>query len=173
MNVYTLQSLGLPEIMLWLLTFAVVYGILSQVEIPRSNSARVIIALVSGFMVLFSAPREMVSVMSEMASSLILVVIGLLVLIIFLEMAGLKTKKYIVEKDAQGQPVGEKPANILEAYSFVFGLILLGIAVLVFVNSGGLNLLGLTNVSLPSNLGSWFFLIVIIAAIWFMVREGK
>ncbi|NOZ81876.1 MAG: hypothetical protein GXO63_01875 [Candidatus Micrarchaeota archaeon] len=174
MNVVSsIYNLGIPELMLWLLTFAVVYGVLSQVNIPKSNSARVIIALVSGFMVLFSAPAELVSVMSQMASSLILVVIGLLVLIIFLEIAGVKFKEpEVITPDGKTIKEGVT-ANVFEKYSHIFAVIFIIIAFLVFVNAGGLELLGLRSVYIPQNITSWAFLIIVIVAIWFMIKEGN
>lgn len=173
----SLMNLGFPEIMLWLLTFAVVHGILTQVKIPDSPGARAIIAMVSGFLVLFSAPAQLIAVMSQMASSLLLVVIGLLVLIIFLEIVGLQTGKVVLEQvgtDKEGKPITkQKPASLFQAYPLLFAIILIAIAVLVFTSSGGLELLGFKGIALPTNIGSWVFLLIMIGAIGWMMMESK
>ena len=43
-----LERLGFPDLLLWLLTFAVVYGVLSQAKVPKSAASRAIISIVSG-----------------------------------------------------------------------------------------------------------------------------
>jgi len=50
-----LKAVGFQLVLLWLLTLAVVYGVLSHVEIPKSVSARGVISIVSAFMVLLAA----------------------------------------------------------------------------------------------------------------------
>src|SRR3990172_5660582 len=83
-----LERLGFADILLWLLTFAVVYGILSQVKVPATNAPRAIISIVAGFLVLLAVPTQLVDVLSNISSSLILVGLGILALVVFLEVAG-------------------------------------------------------------------------------------
>src|SRR3990167_6474385 len=84
----TLQNLGFGEILIWLLTFAVVYGILSHVGekgMPKSNASRAIISIVLAFLVLLAVPGALINVLSNLATSLVLVLVGLLVFIVILE----------------------------------------------------------------------------------------
>lgn len=172
----SLANLGFPEILLWLLTFAIVYGILSHAGekgIPKSPAARAIIGLVSAFFVLFSVPASMISVLSQMSSSLVLVLLGLLVFIVFLEAAGIRVGKDVIVIDAEGkQHVKSKPVNIFEAYPVLFGVAFLAIALLIFVASGGMSLLGFPTIHFTDQaVMSYIFLGVIVLAIVWMVAD--
>ena len=71
----------------WLLTFAVVYGISSHIGergMPQNKAARAIIALALAFIVA-PAISPWVTVFMKMAGSMIIIITGLLVFIIFLE----------------------------------------------------------------------------------------
>jgi len=177
LDLTSLANLGFPEILLWLLTFAVVYGILSHAGkdgIPKSPAARAIIGLVSAFFVLFSVPASMISVLSQMSSSLVLVLLGLLVFIVFLEAAGIKVDKEKIVVDEKGKPIskmGEK-VKIFEAYPILFGVAFLVIALLIFVASGGMALLGFPTIHFTdSAVMSYIFLGVIVLAIVWMVAD--
>jgi len=170
------SALGLPDILLWLLTFAIVYGVLSQLHLKLSNATRAIIAMIAGFFVLMAVPGSLIIVLSKMTSSLLLVILGLLVLIILLEVAGhKKTIIEVVGKDEKGNPkMQERHLNILEAHSTVFALIIIIIALLIFISSGGLQLLGIQNISFGGISGNTLlFLLIIIAAIAWMIYESK
>ncbi len=173
------NALGLPEILLWLLTFAIVYGVLSQIQMPKHNATRAIIGMIAGFFVLMAVPGQLITVLSKMASSLLLVILGLLILIIFFEVSGHKTGKRVIElgpPDKEGKPTikSEKAANILEAHPTVFALILIIIALLIFISSGGLELLGIQQISFGGISGNTLlFLLIIIAAIAWMIHESK
>ena len=94
----TLQNLGFPEILLWLLSFAIVYGVLHQVKLPQSNAARAIISIVIGFLVILSAPIEIISFLSKLSSALVMVVLGILILLVFLEIAGIGKGGTLIKK---------------------------------------------------------------------------
>jgi hypothetical protein len=169
----TLQNLGLAQILLFLLSFAVVYGILKQYKIPNSNAAQALIGLAMGFLVLMAAPLALVSVLTAMSSSLILVGVGFLVLIIFLEVTGMKVSAPVY--DAKGKHIGDAPGSIFQKYGYFFAIIIGIIAILIFINSGGLALLGMQSVvSLNSTttMSIAFFLVIVLAIFW-MVSEKK
>lgn len=176
-----LVSIGVPELLLWLLTFAVVYGVLSQIGdkgMPKSQAARVIIALVAGFMVLFAAPASLLLVLTKMSSSLILIVVGLLVLLVFLEISGVKATviKRVVHDPKTGQAVQEhERVSLFEKYGKEFAIVLIIITIAVFVASGGLDLLGFNNISFGSgqNVSTIIFFGIILVAILWMVGEKK
>ena len=135
----TLQSLGLPEITLWLLSFAILYGLMSQVKIPESQAARAIISIVIAFFVILSAPLALTNVLSKMTSSLVIVLIGIIVLLIFVEVAGIKSYKTVPVIDEKGKETGKLEhvkVPIFEAYGYLFVAAFLAIAALIFVNSG-------------------------------------
>jgi len=142
----------------WMLTLAIVYGILEHYKIPKSPSARAVISIVAAFCMLPVGPT-IAPFLTNMIKSLIVIVVGILVALIFVEMLGYKVGK------------GE---NIFEKYPVGFGVVLIIIAILVFVASGGLDLLNIS-VKIDSNmLSAIFFLIVMILGVWWMtVKEGE
>lgn len=169
------EQLGLPEILLWLLTFAVVYGVLSQLKIPQSNATRAIIGMIAGFLVLFAVPGQLITVLSKMASSLLLVVLGLLVIIIFLEVAQVKVHKEEPYQTKEGERgIRKTPISIFEKYGKIIAIILIIIAILIFIYSGGLQLLGIQQITFGGISGNaLLFLIIIIAVIAWMIYESK
>jgi len=152
------RDAGIPLLFLWLLTLAIVYGILSHVSLPQSKGARSIISIVSAFLVLFAtASTEMTLFLSNATTGLIAVGFALIIGIIFLEMTGVK--------------VGEN--NIFKHYPSFFGGILLLIVIGIFISAGGMNLLE-WNLSISSNILSMFlFFGVIIVAMWALLKEEK
>lgn len=169
------SALGLPEILLWLLTFAIVYGLMTHAKIlEKSHATRAIIAIVAGFLVLMGG-TPIIPVLEKMASSLILVVIGLLVLIIFLEVMKVQGKKTITEKTKEGGTIYHKvPIPFYEAYGQILAIILIIASVLIFVSAGGLELLGWKGISFGGISGNTLlFLLVIIAAIAWIIAESK
>src|SRR3989338_6986589 len=63
-----LERLGFPDLLLWLLTFAIVYGVLSQIKMPKSAASRAIIGIVSGLFVFIFAPPTPVFLFFENSS---------------------------------------------------------------------------------------------------------
>ncbi len=157
MQTLDVANLTLPQILLWLLTYAVVYGVLSQVGqgIPKSKAARSIIAIVSGFLVLMSNPTEILAVLSRMTGSMLLVLVGLLVFVVFIEMTHL----------------GEQGIMKKSHISYILFIALVIIAAAIFVSAGGLELLGWQGAVMNISWNTIFFLIIIIAAIWWMVSS--
>ncbi len=170
-----LQGLGLPQILLWLLTFAVVNGVLSQAGTPKSRFARGIISIVLAFLVILSTPAGFISTLAQLSSSIVLVLIGILLLVVFLEVGGIKAHVEVQEVDEEGKPTGRKttqPVSIFEKYGKVFGLAILIIALLIFVNAGGLGLLGLQGIAMSeqATLTIAFFILILIAVVWMVAN---
>jgi len=92
-----LERLGFADVILWMISFATVYGLLSQFGggMPKSKPARAIIGMVTAFFVLMTplAP-QLIAVLSKMSMNMVLLILGLLVFIVFIEMAGVKVGKY-------------------------------------------------------------------------------
>ncbi len=153
----------------WLFTFAIVFGILSHVETPKSRSARTIISLVLAFIV---APvlSPFVGVLMSMIGSLVVLIAGILVFIVFLEIVGIKG--VVSYKDDKGK-TKYKRKSIFIAHGTAFAVLFIIIGVIVFIGSGGLEALGWTGLSanLIYNYPLLFFLIVVALAIWWMASE--
>ena len=166
-----LERLGLADILLWLLTFAVTYGILSQVDIPKgSKEAQAIIAAVLGFLVLLSAPTAMIALLTQMSGTVILIGVALLILVIFMEVAGLSSETDIIK---DGKVVGKEKVSYMSNHPYIFVTIIFIIIALVFVSSGGMNLLGIRMPSTNFNMTGAIFLIAIVAAVAWMIMGKK
>jgi uncharacterized membrane protein len=166
-----IQRLGFVDILLWLLTFAVVYGVLSQVKIPKSREAQAIIAIVMGFLVLMAVPTSMVTFISGISTSLILVGLGLLMLLVFFEVAGLGED---VMEFKEGKSTGKKiRRTFLSKHPYVFGIAMIIIAVLIFIGAGGLKLMGLNVPTGYSLVGIMFFIMIMAAIMWMVFSKEE
>ncbi len=166
-----LSSMGLPEILLWLLSFAVFFGVLEKVKFIPNKEINAIISIVVAFLVLLATPIELLAVLSSMSQSLILLVLGVIVLLVFLEVAGIKHYEYSKDKDGNVTPI---EVSFFSANPKVTAIGFLIIAILIFVGSGGLELLG-WQVDLTSTLSTsmLFFVVVILAILWMITESGK
>lgn len=164
-----IERLGFADVLLWLLTFAIFYGVLSQVKIPKSNATRGIISIVVGFLVLMAAPAKLVGILSVMSSNLLLIVLGILVFLIFIEVSGVKFYEGAA-KDKEGNPVPIY-STLTQKYGKIFAIVLIIIAALIFVGAGGLKLLGWEIALGPLSTMSTLFFVVIILAIFWMIAE--
>lgn len=153
------REAGLPLLFLWMLTLAIVYGILTHVKLPNSNSARGVIAIVTAFMVLFAAAATQVTAfLSTIVTSFVAIAFGLLLIIIFLEMTGTK--------------VGDK--HVFSAHPRFFATIIILIGAAIFI--GAAQVTGLFKFSFGISdavLGMIFFLAVIVAAMWALMKESE
>ena len=53
--IVALREAGFTLVLLWLLTLAIVYGMLSHAKMPKSDTAKGIIAISAAFLVLLAA----------------------------------------------------------------------------------------------------------------------
>lgn len=173
-----LERLGFADIVLWLLSFALVYGILTQIKMPQSNIARAIIGIVAAFFVLLSVPTQLISVLSSMSTGLVLLVVGILVFLIFLELAGVKLGKYEYEgvKETKGTGLHHETKTgmpVFKKHTQAFAALLIVFAILIFVAAGGLNLLGF-NISLNSSTAMTLLILgVIVLAVYWLITERQ
>jgi len=169
-----LESLGLPQILLWVLTFAVVNGILSQANVPQSKFARGIISIVLAFLVILNAPVTLISTLAQLSSNIVLVLLGILLLVVFIEAAGIKATVKKPKTDKEGKVVGieDIDISIFEKYGKGFALALLVIVILIFINSGGLSTLGLQglHVTEQGTISIAFFIMLILAVFWMIAN---
>ncbi len=142
----------------WLLTFAIVYGILSMIGdgIPKSNSSRAMIAIVLAFFSMIVA-EPLMGFLQAMGGSAIVVLTGFIFFIIILELT----------------QTGGGAHDLIGEYPRLFGLVLLIIIVVLFLGSGGAAMIGLTEIVPPIDPATMFFLVVIVLVIWWMISEGN
>jgi len=173
----SLQNMGIAQILLFLLSFAVVYGLLKQYKVPKSNAAQAMIGIAIAFLTIMAAPVALVNVLTEMSANLVLVAVGLLVLIIFLEVAGIHEKVIYDtgKKDKDGKAISDiREVKIFEKYGYAFAIVLGIIAILIFINAGGLGLIGVQNINLSgaSTTTVIFFIIILLAIFWLIGEKG-
>jgi len=170
----SLENLGLVQILIWLLSFAIVYGILDQMKIPKNKGPRTIISLVIAFMVLFAAPIKSVEIISKMSTGLLLFLLAVIIFMIFIETAGVKKLKKHEDLSRKAKTTiheSKEAHNIFEEYSKYFAIAFFLIALLIFIGAGGLDLIGF-NINLGStSIMSLGFLIIIILAIMWMIAN--
>lgn len=126
-----LTGLGLPEVLLWVLAFAVIFGILTKLQIfGKGRAAPALISIVVGFMVLLAVPAALISVISSMSTGLLVVAIGFLVIMSLIEFTG--TKAPYVQYDNQGKPAGIGYDHPFKSHSTVVAILLIVIAAIIF-----------------------------------------
>ena len=148
----SLTSLGLPEVLLWVLAFAVTFGILVELKIFKRAPAT-LISIVVAFLVLMAAPAAVISILATMSTTLILVAIGVLVLVSLLTAGGV--------------------GGVYKRFNWLVELVLIAIVALAFVGAGGLALIGITLPSLAW-IGSipWILVVIGLAVLW-MLYESR
>jgi hypothetical protein len=150
-----LRNLGFQLVLLWLLTLAVVYGILTHLKLPDSATARSAISIVVSFLVLIAAAGTQVAAFaSTLSSYAIAVAFAFVILMIFFGILGFK--------------IGDN--NIFNQHPIFFAASVIMIAALLFVSAGGLNFF--TAISLASPvIGIGVFLFVILATVWTLSKD--
>lgn len=139
----------------WLLTLSITFGVLEHYDMPKSSSARGIIALVAAFVVL-PVGGVIAPFLESLVKGFVVLAAGILVAIIFVEMLGFKA--------------GDVD-NIFEEHPRSFGVIMIILGILVFIGAGGFQLLNV-NVNVSSELITLlFFLAVITIGVWFITSE--
>lgn len=155
----------------WLLTFAIVYGLLEHYEIPKDKSARAVISLVLAFLVL-PAAAPIMSVLTEMGLGLVILFCGILFFLILLELTGTKHREIEEKEGKRGEKVkiiSRGSERIHERHTKSFGIIVIILALLIFIGSGGMELIGIEipNVNMPL----LFFIGIMVLAVWWMAKE--
>ena len=156
--ILNLRAAGFMLVLLWLLTLAIVYGVLSHVGIPKSVTSRGVISIVASFMVLIAAAGTQTAMfISNLTTASIVVAFGLLIAMIFLEITGTK--------------IGGE--HIFAKHPRFFGAAILILLILIFVGLGGLGIVPLPAISISDPLlAIIFFLIVMVASVWILVKES-
>jgi len=146
-------------ILLWLLTLAIVWGMLQHANTPKSPGARSVIAICAAFIVLFLATTMLTDFLGKLIISAVVIGVGLLITIMFLELSGVK--------------VGEGK-NLFQAHPKFFGGIILILVIAVFMGAGGMNIIGIPQIQISDTVIAFIvFLGVMLGAIYMMMAETK
>lgn len=169
------MKLGFTDILIWLLSFAIVYGVLSMINVPKdSKESQAIIGIVVGLLVMLAAPTtRLATFLANYAVGLVLATFGLIMLIVFFEVLGLKSARKR-EYRVGGKVVHTETAgfmSFLSAHPTLFTIALLVIAGLIFVGAGGLDLLGVRIPVGVNPMGALFFVLVIVAILWMVFSK--
>lgn len=158
-------GLTVAHILLWMLTFAITYGILEVLgtfsgkdgkHARTGKKVNAIIAIVMAFFILLATPATTISVIASMSNSFVALAIGIIVLMALLEITGAREA---IWKD-----------NLLKAVAVILGLI----TVVVFLGAGGLGIIGAD--SIPTfGFGPeiWIVALVVIAVLWLALDSEK
>ncbi|MEM5804508.1 MAG: hypothetical protein QXU82_01525 [Candidatus Aenigmatarchaeota archaeon] len=159
--ILALREAGFALVLLWALTLALVYGLLQHVNIPKSVTARGVISITAAFLVLLAAAAgPAVAFLENLVTASIIIAFGLLLTVIFLEIAGVK--------------VGESKISIFASHPKFFGAIILVLFVVIFIGAGGLQVIGLPRIVITEAVATFVLLIaVMIGAIWVLMKESK
>ncbi|MEM5814855.1 MAG: hypothetical protein QXD77_03495, partial [Candidatus Aenigmatarchaeota archaeon] len=123
-------------------------------------AARGVIALVAAFMVLLAAAATpAVAFLQNLITATVMIAFGLLILVMFLEIAGVKAGE------------GKK---LFEAHPKFLGGIIAVIVLFVFIGAGGLAVIGLPKIQMSDALiAILLFVGVVVAAVYMMMQETK
>jgi len=159
-----LTGLGLPEVLLWVLTFAVVFGVLTKIGIFKTRAPAALVSIIVGFMILLAVPASVVGVIATLSTGLIVAAIGFLVILALIEVGNIKHVEWKGVNEKTGKPVYDE-RHPFQAHGTVMTIIVIGIVALIFWMSGGAALIGLT--SLPAiGMSTWLLIIVGAAVLW-------
>jgi len=158
-------GLGLPEVLLWVLSFAVIFAILTKAKI-FSRAPAALISIAVAFLVLMAAPAALITVIASMSTGLIALGIGALVLIALLEISG--AKSYVFND--KGQVAGSD--RWLSAHGTITAAVVLVLAAIIFWTSGGAALIGIPALPMLSA-GTILIGLVGIAVLWMLSESDK
>jgi hypothetical protein len=159
-------GLGLPQVLLWVLTFAVVFEVLVKTRI-FSRAPAALVSVITGLFVLMAVPNAVVQVIAGLSTGLVTLVTGLIALVALLEVAGAKHPVY----SADGKNVVDY-APYLTGHKSVVAIVMLVLAGLIFAVSGGLGLIGIT--ALPAiGMTTWVLIVIGVAVLWMISESGK
>ena len=163
-----LSGLGLPQVLLWVLTFAVVFEILVKLKI-LSRAPAAIVGVITGLFILMAVPGSVIAAISVMSTGMIVAAIGFLVVLALIEVGQVRTAKPVT--DEKGAIKGWTGVHPFTGHGTIMTLVVLGVGALIFFMAGGPALIGIG--ALPTiGIGTWVLIIVGVAVLW-MVSESE
>jgi hypothetical protein len=162
-----LNSLGLPQILLWLITFAIVFEVLLKAKI-LSRAPATLVAIAVGLFVLMAVPSAVIYAIEAMSTGLVVAAIGFVVILALIEVGNIRVFKTV--KNDKGQDVSV-PVHPFHGHGKIMTITVLVIAALIFIMAGGPQLIGVN--AIPTlNMGA-ILLIIIAGAVLWMISESK
>ena len=157
--IIALREAGFTLVLLWLLTLAIVYGMLSHAKLPKSDTMKGLISISSAFLVLLAAAASpAVAFLQNLIVSSIMIAFGLMVLMIFLEITGTK----------------HEGDSIFSKHSKWFGAGIVVIMILIFVGAGGLGIINIPDIGFDESMTAvLLFVGVMLVSIWVIIKEGS
>ena len=149
-------GLGFVHILLWVLTFAIVFGLLRAMKAFGDNKkVSALVSIVLAFFVIIAVPTTVIAVVSGLSNSLIVLAIGLVIVMALLGIVGV---------------------SISDTWKKWIAILIALIAIAVFAGAGGLSLIGLG--SLPAlgtlfSTGTWVLILMGIAVLWMLSEDNK
>ena len=158
------DGFGIASILLWVLTFAITFAVLKKTALGKRTGA--LVSIVVAFLVLMAVPTAVMQFVASMSTGLVVLAIGALVLLSFFELSG--TGKVIQVED--GTVV---VSSLTAKYGTILTLIAIAIIIAMFVNFGGLGLIGMESLPILTLMtpGMWLLILVGIAIIWMISEE--
>jgi hypothetical protein len=166
-----LERLGFADVILWVISFALIYGLMSQAKIPKDKASRAIIGFVAAFLVLMASPASLITTITNLGTSLLVVLLGIMILLIFIEAGQVKHYKEKRGKTEEGKEYAyHEEIKLFHKSPKVTAMILIMAAAVIFLAAGGLNL---ANINLPIDPMGGIFLAMVALAILWLVTESK
>jgi hypothetical protein len=167
-----LERLGFADVMLWVISFALVYGLMSQANIPKDRAPRAIIGFVTAFLVLLATPTALLATITNLSTGLLVVLLGIMMLLVLIEAGGVKHYELQTERGPKGEKIEyHKATKLFHKNPMVTGVVLIIAAIVLFMGAGGLNV---ANIQLPIDpLGAAFLALIAIAVIWLVGEKPK
>jgi len=163
-----LSGLGLPQILLWVLTFAIVFEILVKLKI-LSRAPAAIVGVITGLFILMAVPGAVIAAIATMSTGLIVAAIGFLVVLALIEVG--QVRGSMKAKDKDGNEFNQ-PVHPFHAHGKIMTIAVLVVAGLIFSMAGGPALIGIE--ALPTiGMGTWILVVVGIAVLWMISESGQ
>jgi len=163
-----LAGLGLPQILLWVLTFAVVFEILTKLNIMKRAPAA-IVSVVVGLFILLAVPVAVIAAIATMSTGMIVAAIGFIVVLALIEVGQIGPRGVVAQDKDGNKEYGR--IHPFSAHSTIMTIVVLAVAALIFWMAGGFALIGLP--ALPAiGMGTWILITVGLAVLW-MLSEAK
>jgi hypothetical protein len=152
-----LRENGFGLVMLWLLTLAVVYGILTQLKLPSSMGTRGVIAIAASFLVLIAAAGSGAAIfLSNFITFVMVIGVGIIMTLVLLEISGARF---------------EGGMHIFGKYPQIFAPIILVIAVALFLAAAGINPFVIFTAAWVPLVGCGIFLFIVVATVWTLMKS--
>ncbi len=153
--IVSLRETGFVLVLLWILSLSIVWGLLHHANVPKSVTARGVIAIAAAFLVLLAAAATpAVAFLQNLITASVLIAFGLLMLIIVMELAGVK--------------------DVFKEQSKFFAGAIIVLIIAIFVGAGGLNVVGLPSISINDTVLAFIvFIAVMVVTIFLFIKESK